>query len=371
MATGYSSLQFVPYLDGIAKAKHPSVRLDPDNCYVRIKLHAVQAFFKSGWLENPGFLTLFCESKFSSEPSVQSLHRVETLSRNVPCQLGLSINLTEFLPVSTTGKLEVQLKYVVTRASPIKDLLTHLNQVDDVTPVLSLLSPHAEVSLKASKIVGQLFSFLTKEGTQTEILTLKTNLNWSELQTGFYAVIGSSTNEDWAKTLRMDANDRLVENFPRQSLTQCSYAVFKVERIDRRGDEATRGEAWWKVLRTGRKDISDEVSFREPLTQDQREQLREQWYRTVSQVRLLLEQQKSCLLKEQDEMIQAASQEVLERLNPSTRLESVSQDQLPDRWQTLLKVRSLPELKHAAQAYQSMLAQSRQTLAAMDAAEEH
>jgi hypothetical protein len=371
MATGYSPLQFVPYLDSIAKEKHPPDRLEPENCYVRVKLHAAQAFFKSGWLENPGFLTLFCESKFASEPSVQSLHRVETLSRNVPCQIGLSIDLTDFLPVSTTGKLEVQLKYVVTRTSPIKDLLTHLNQVDDVTPVLSLLSPHAEVSLKASKIVGQLFSFLTKESTQTEILTFKTHLNWSEIQTGFYAVIGSATNEDGVKLLRMDANDRLVEEFSRQPPTQCSYAVFKVERLDRRGDEAARGEAWWEVLRTGREDILDEVSFSKSLNQDQQGQLRERWHRTVSQVRLLTKQQKSCLLKEQDEMIQVATQQVLEQLSPVTRLESVGHEQLPERWQTLLKVRSLPELKHVAQAYQSVLAQSHQALAAMDATEMH
>src|SRR5579885_3745435 len=119
MPTGVGSLQY-------PEQPPPPFALDPDNSYFLVKLHDAQAFFDAGWLIKPGVITISSsvESSFQSKsPAVRSVYQVTTLQKNVPCRLGLSFNLTDWLPARTTDWLHVTLDYTVVQDTPIKDLL--------------------------------------------------------------------------------------------------------------------------------------------------------------------------------------------------------------------------------------------------------
>lgn len=336
----------------------PSCDLELDNSYFLVKLHDAQAFFEAGWLQRPGFLTLASsvESSFQPGSPTQSLHQIATLQKNVPCHLGLGINLTDWLPARAADSLRITLNYTVVQDEPFKELVGQMGRIDLAAKV-SLVRPDWAVAVKVSEIAGRLLSYLLREGSQHEILTLAMDLNLANLKAGYHAAIGSHGDAGWPTALHVDANGRLTDQ-KGHLLMRHSYAVVQVLALPRRGEEMARGEPWWELLQRGKEQVQDAY-----LPDKQaRNKAMDEWLSTLAQVRELTRQERGYLWREIQDIIRAAQVEVEKRLLPATRIESFEPETLSTTWQDLLGVRTRQELWESAWDYQNALEVSQQLM---------
>jgi len=334
----------------------PLCSLALDDSYVLVRLHEAQAFFEAGWLVKPGFLTFSSsvESSFQPGSPAQSLHQISTLQKNAPCRLGLSPNLTDWLPARATDWLRVSLKYIVVQDKPFSELVDQMGKIGLAAKV-SLVRPDWAVAVKVSEIVGRLLSYLLREGGQHKIFSLTTDLNLASLQAGYYAVIGSHSDEGWPTVLRVDASGRLTDRNG-NLLLRHSYAVVQVLALPRRGQEVARDEPWCELLQAAREQAlaADPAHWRKALGD---------WQAALAQVHVLARRDRGYLLNEIRQMIQAAQMEVEASLSPSTKGEAYGLEELPGDWQVLLGVRTGPELQRAVRDYQDALGVSQRLMA--------
>src|SRR2546422_832977 len=126
----------------------------------------LKLFFILAWLFNPAVIpSSYSEKVFFSfkSPQPARFSKLLTFRRNVPCRLGLSFNLTDWLPARTTDWLHITLDYMVMQDTPIKNLLDKMSAAR-LTSKLSLISADWAVAVKVSEIVGRLLSNLLGEG---------------------------------------------------------------------------------------------------------------------------------------------------------------------------------------------------------------
>jgi hypothetical protein len=348
MPTGVSSV-FYP------DQPKPLSDLELNNSYFLVRLHDAQAFFEAGWLVRPGFLVFSSsvESSFQPGSPTQSLHQITALQKNTPCHLGISTNLTDWLPARATDSLKIILKYTVVQDTPFRELLDQMNQVG-LASKLSLVKPDWAVAVRISDIVGRLLSYLLQEGSQREVFSLAMDLNLASLHTGYYAVVGSHRTGGWPASLRVDESGRLTD-LNGNLLLRHSYTVVEVLALPRRGPETARDEPWWELLQTGKEQILDAYPADEPECRD----LLKEWRFTLVQVRALARKSRGYLLKEINQIIHAAQVEIEEKLLPKTTAEALGAEELPSDWQNLLDVRTERELRGSVQEYQNAITTSR------------
>ncbi|NEQ64358.1 MAG: hypothetical protein F6K21_02445 [Symploca sp. SIO2D2] len=351
MPTGVSSVYY-------PNQPNPQFNLELDNSYFLVKLHDSQAFYKADWLTEPGFVTFSSsiESSFQPNDSTQSLHKISSVQRNEPCRLGLSINLTDWLPARPTDWLRINLKYTVWQDKPLKNLMAQLEQTGLVAQV-SLLRPDWAVALKVSKIVGQLVSYLLREGSQHEIFSSTMDLNLRDLKAGYQVVVGSHRDEILPTSLKIDANGNLT-NISGSSLSSLSYAVIQVLALKRRGQEIARNEPWWELLEA----VKEQILDAEPANDQERRKLSVDWRSTLTQVRVLARKQRGFLLPEIREIIAAAQVEVDAKLAPSRANEAFGTEEFPPDLQDCLGVKTEQELHKLVRDYQDALEVSQQLL---------
>lgn len=351
MPTGVSSI-FYP------EQPKPLSDLELDNSYFLVRLHDAQAFFDAGWLVKPGFLIFSSsvESSFQPGSPTQSLHQISALQKNTPCHLGVSTNLTDWLPSRAADSLKVILKYTVVQDTPFKELVDQMSQIGLAAKV-SLVRPDWAVAVRVSEIVGRLLSYFLREGSQHEIFSLTIDLNLASLQAGYHAVIGSHSDEGWPASLRVDANGRLTD-LNGHMLPRHSYAVVEVLVLPRRGPEIARDEPWWELLQAGKEQVLDAY----PADEQERRKLLDEWRSILAQVRVLARKERGYLLKEINQIIRAAQVKVEEKLLPKTTVEAFDADELPGDWQDLLGVRTGRELRQSVRHYQDAMEVSRKLL---------
>lgn len=351
MPTGVSSV-FYP------EQPKPLFDLALDNSYFLVKLHDAQAFFEAGWLVKPGYLIFSSsvESSFQPGMSTQSLHQITMLQKNTPCHLGVSTNLTDWLPVRAADTLRISLKYTVVQDTPFKELVGQMERIGLAAKV-SLVRPDWAVAIKVSEIAGRLLSYLLQEGSQHEIFPLAMDLSMANLKAGYYAVISSQGDQGWPVALCVDPNGRLT-GADGHLLLQHSYAIIQVLALPRRGQEFVRDEPWWELLQTGKEQALDAY----PTNDQERREALENWRTTLFQVRALARKERGFILQEIGDIIRAAQVEVEERLLSKTTAEAFGGDGLPDAWQELLGVHTGQELRQSAQDYRNALNLSQQLI---------
>jgi hypothetical protein len=330
------------------------VKLHPEQSYFLIALHAVQAYFAAGWLTKPGYLTISStvETSFYPNQTIRNLHQVTTLRRNTPCQVGLRVNLTDWLPALSTGSVRITLNYTVTQDTPFKNLVDQMDRIDLVSKV-SLVRPDWGAAVKVSEITGRLLSYFLQEGQTKSVFDLSMDLNLQDLQAGYYAVFGSPENVAWPTELWLNEQAHLTgESY---LLDKLCYAAVRVLALPRRGEEIARGEPWWELLQTAR----DQVVNAFPLDNAERRKLLAEWRVSLNQVNGLSRQARSFLLAEIREIIGKAQTEVAVAMD-STTTESVVT--LPDDLQQILGVSTEAELFDSVRDYQDALEVSHQLL---------
>jgi hypothetical protein len=342
MQTGVSPLYY--------PEEQPTIEyeLHPDNSYYLVKLHAVQSYFKAGWLTRPGFLTLSSsvQSSFRPDQATQSLYQVTSLRKNTPHQLGYRPNLTDWLPARNTDTLRLTLNYTVTQDTPFKDLVDNMQEVGLVAK-LSLVRPDWAVAVKVSEISGRLLSYLLQEGKTHNVFSLTVDLNLQELKTGYYVVFGSPQESRWPSEVSI--NDQGQLDGEHYLFDRLCYAVIKVLALPRRGEEVARGEPWWELLQTGKEQVLDSFPF---IDDKERQQIIIDWRSTLTKVRDLARKEHGCLVVEIREMIQAAQVEVEQKLFP---VSPQADQELPQEWQNLLEVSTEGQLQDSVRDYQDAL----------------
>ncbi len=325
--------------------------LELDNSYFLVNLCSAQAFFPAGPLAQADFLLLSSsvESTFIPGPPVQSLHKLTLLKKNIPSHLGISTNLTNWLPARGTDMVKFALNYTITRAAPMKSLVDKIEQLDLAAKV-SVIRPDVAVAVKLTEIVGNLLSYFSQEGGQTEVFTLAMDLNVASLKSGYYAVIGSRTDEIWPSVLQIDINGRLIGRGGR-ALTRHSYAVIQVLALKRRGSEALRDEIWGELLQLSKDQALGAASGNE----DERSKALQNWRASLAQIRMLARKDRAFLQKEIDGIIADAQLEIEQALLPRTSPESAGLDLYPEEWQAALGVRTPMELRHIVRDYKDAL----------------
>ena len=339
----------------------PRCPLDLDNSYFLVKLHDAQAFFQANFLRNAE-LAIFSSSvtsSFQPNSSTQSLHKISTIQRNTPCRLGLSTNLTDWLPAKSGDSLQINIKYTVLQGKPIKQFVNHMQQADLVAKLS--LRPDWAVAVKVTHIVGNLLSFLAQEGKQQDVFTLVMDFNVADLTAGYYLVYGSHSDELWPSPqfLKIDANGRLIDKSVESSLSGLSYAVIQVLGLNRLRQEEFRDEPWWQLLQTVKQNILDT----DPTDERERRELLREWVFTLKQVRELAYKRREFLLSEIQQILAAAQTEVDQKLTPQVTAESFdSDDELPDELQDILGVETEQDLHNLVRDYQDALEVSQQLL---------
>ncbi len=350
MPTGVSPLYY-------PKQRKPELNLELDNSYFLARLHDAQAFFEAGWLVQPGILIFSSsvESSFQPGAVTQSLHHIATLKKNTPCHLGITANLTDWLPARTPDTIKITLKYTVVQESPFKNVAEKMRQLN-LSAKVSVVRPEWAVAVKVSEITGHLLSYVLQEGSQHNIFPLTMDLNLSNLKTGYYAIIGSHKDVNWPAVLRIDDKGRLID-YNDKPLEQISYAVIEVIALPRRGKESARDEAWWELLQSAK----EEVLYIYPNNDQERRKIMEEWRKTLAHVRTLARKERGYLLQEINEIIHAAQVEVEDKLL-QTKAEAFGTDELPEAWQDVLGVRTQQELRKSVRDYQDALTVSQRLL---------
>lgn len=339
----------------------PPFQLELENSYFLVKLHDAQAFFPANFLKNADSVIFSSSitSSFQPNSSTQSLHKISTIQRNTPCRLGLSTNLTEWLPAGSGASLQINIKYTVLQGKPIQKFIDHMQQADLVAKLS--LRPDWAVAVKVTNIVGKLLSFLAQEGNQQDLFSLVMDFNVADLKTGYHVVYGSHSDEVWPSPqfLRIDANGRLMERSSEISLSRLSYAVIQVLGLKRLRQDKFRDEPWWQLLQTVKQNILDTDSTDER----ERRQLLGEWLFALKQVRTIANKQPNFLSSEIKEIIATAQGEVDQKLRPQFTAESFgAEDELPYELQDILGVETEQDLQNLVRDYQDALEVSQRLL---------
>lgn len=333
---------------------NPRYPVELDNSYFLVRLHEAQAFFEAGILVRPGYLILSStvESTFQPGNPMQSLHKISTIQKNVPCKLGIGGNLTDWLPSRACDALHIGLQYAVVQDSPIRDLMDQIGKFGLIAQ-LTTARPDLKAAIRVSEIVGKLLSISLKEGGDQEIFKLVLDLNLASLNAGFYAAVGSQKEEAWPDRLRIqgDGQNASLIASGKGKLDRCSYAVLQVLALKRRGEEMARGETWWELLQAGK----EQALAACPMNDQERRKALEDWRSNLARVMLMAVKDKGFLLGEVQEIIRKAQIEVQGTLTSRTKAEALGEDEMPSAWQDILGVRTEEELYSSVIEYQEAL----------------
>lgn len=335
----------------------PECPLVLDDSYFLVKLHDAQAFFPANALKQAKLLLVSSsvESSFMPGHATHSLYKLTTLQRNVPCRLGISTDLTSWLPASGGDTLRITLNYTVMRGAPIKALVDKMEQLH-LEAAVSLVRPDVAVAIKISQIVGHIISSFLQEGGQTELFPLTMDLNLADLKAGYYTVLGSRTDEKYPDVLEIK-HGQLAKRGGHE-LSRYSYVVIQIQTSKRLGRERICREAWGELLQACRDEALNVVVRNE----DERDDAWQKWRISLGQIRTLARKDHSVLSSEVDAVIAEAQAAVEQKLLPRTTLESLGLETYPDEWKQVLGFSTPEELRRAVRDYEDAVELSERLL---------
>jgi hypothetical protein len=332
---------------------NPKYQVELENSYFLVKLHEAQAFFEAGWLVRPGYLIFSSkvESSFQPDSPMQSLHKITTIQKNVPCKLGIGINLTDWLPSRTGDSLHIEIQQAVIQDSPIKNLLERMDSLGLVAQ-LTTARPDLKAAIKVSQIAGELLSLSLNEGGSQEIFRLAIDLPLIDLKAGYYAAVGSEKEMSWPEGLKIRGDGQNACLIASEGdLSRFSYAVIQVLAFKRRGEEMARDEAWWELLEAGKEQALDAC----PINDVERRKVWESWRSTLAQAKRMANKDRIFLKEEIGDIFKKAQVEVQQALMPSETLEAYGDHDLPEAWKEVLGVNTEEELYSSVKDYKDAL----------------
>ena len=346
-----------PYYPEQAEPRYP---VELENSYFLVKLHEAQAFFEAGWLVKPGYLIFSSkvESTFQPDSPMQSLYKITTIQKNIPCKLGIGVNLTDWLPSRTGDSLHIEIQQTVIQDSPIKDLLERMDSLGLIAQ-LTTARPDLKAAIKVSQIAGKLLSYSLNEGGSQEIFRLAIDLPLVDLKAGYYAAVGSQKELSWPEGLRIRGEGQNASLTASEGdLDKFSYAVIQVLAFKRRGEEMAREEAWWELLQSGKEQALDAC----PMDDAESRKVWESWRSTLAQSKRMAFKDRIFLKEEIAEIFKKAQVEVQRALMPNTTHEAYGESEIPEAWQEILGVSTEEELYSSVNDYQEALEMSKKLM---------
>lgn len=332
----------------------PKNPLRLDRSYYMLSLEMMQAYFELGWLAQPAALVVSSEVKTSfSEQTFTSLHQVATVKKGEICYLPLRRPLTHWLPAREEDCWDLTLRYTILRETYFQKLVNAMQRVK-LASMATQVSLELAVAAKASEIVGQVLSFLLREGQAETVFELACSFSLRELNepgrgAGFYLILGSKDDRPWPKPSDLTWRDQQLRG-PRHLLDKLCLAGLQVSASPVRGSEAARQEGWWQLLYTA----VDEVKAMPVRNRKERELAQDTWRRLLQQVKALARKQNHWLLSEIEAMVTQADLQVQPHLMGGVQRETTAAA-LPQEWQDLLGVRTMTEETSQAQQYEQQV----------------
>ena len=275
------------------------------------------------------------------------------MKRNMPCNLGLSINLTDWLPATEGAVLRNRLEFEVITDAPLRKLADKLNKID-LTSILSLVSIQAAVAVKASEITGWLLSDLLKEGDHKPVLSELLFDLGSDRDAGYYAVFESRGGPT---KLWLESEQEPLKYSTGDPMKETSYAVLRICAIPRLGSNEAREEDWWKLLQFAK----NRVLHDNPSGKKEKTWIINQWKQDLRVIRQMARSSDRFLFREVEQVIDDAHLDVETHLF-SGELQSFSDDALEATWQEVLGVRTRGQLLKLVKDYREDLDTTRRLL---------
>jgi hypothetical protein len=329
-----------------------------NDSYFQVALYSAQAYVALPFLSQIACLVCAAEvgSNYLENHRIHSLYKVETIKKNQPSPLGLSVDLTEWLPVIPDKKVKVNVKLVAVRDQPFGKLTDAMSDLGLVSS-LSLFGPHISEGLRITGIAGKILSTVLDEGAQDNLLSLDVDLSVAELSSGYWAMINPATPGDVATGLRLRSGGRLDD--PKAAFSeQNTYAVLKVRALERRGPEAARLTDWGTTLAEGLRQVQRLAGSG---TDRDRRKANSVWLDTIDHAQSLAQEDRSFLQNEIREVLQYYELEKRNLLAPETISESTGGEELNEDLQHILGVQDEGELARAVAGYRATVARAAAT----------
>lgn len=334
----------------------PDPPLTHNNCYFQVRLHNVQAYVEAAWFKQLAQIVCATQvsSSFMPDHKSGSIHRVATIRKNEPGLLGLSANLTDWLPAVPQHSVTLELKLAATMGNPFGLLSSNINQLN-LSSKLALFNPELALGVKIADITAQIMSTLAQEGSEHETLNLKAVFNVQNLKAGHYAALAPFYSVDIPQTLLLNANGTL--GVPQGELShRNNYAVIEIAVLERRGPEAARGQPWWEALQ----DTREHILTMPRDDADDKRAINFAWREAVVRAERLAQKDQSFLLREIKELLQHATIDIQRNLKETTILESSGLEAFPEDMRVALGVANMAQLEAGVAAYEQALARSQQ-----------
>jgi hypothetical protein len=244
-----------------AQSDAPEVRVGQD--YFVVQIYAAQASFTGSIWEKSKRLVIASQVDID-HPSLggeklKALQRSREVRRQRSEQLGLRPNLIDLVPAVMT-RISISLEYLLDVENRLATLSSLINE-DSFIAAVSLAPGAAAVAKTVGALASKVVQSFMPAEERKPILQFAGDFNLSggQLRDGYYVILGS-----------VDEDNPLPNPMPRLSirdghvladgvlLTQLSYAVFDVRRVEARTRDLSEAAPWDTKLREA-EDLAREV----------------------------------------------------------------------------------------------------------------
>ncbi len=340
--------------------------------YFALQISAAQAAFAGRFWEKARRLIVVSRVSLNhpllGERPLQALHRSREVHKGRAEQLGLSPNLINTVP-ATMDRVSVSLDFILDKENKLAQLAGLINNDSFLTAIS--LAPGAAVAARTLGGLSQklLDTFFQAEERQPILqFTGDFNLASGDLQQGYYAILGTRDEDNPLPRplppLSVQDGDLLADGKP---ITQWSYVLFRVHRLEARTRDLGVGQAWHKKLADA-ENMAQDVAYDVPFSAEER---REKWqacHNLLRETRTLLYADPNYLPREARAIIQAAFVNCREQILGAAdvrrphEIATKSPLAIDDEDRELLDVDDQGALGEAVSAYAGQVARSRQII---------
>jgi len=314
----------------------PRQRLDIDRSYFRVEIHSAQIVAEAG----QAVLSSTVSSSLPNTSLTKSVHLVAAVQKDSPCRGGAGSLLTDWLPARSGSSLKIEVECQIVRDAPFQVLAKKMGEMK-LAAALSTINPALGLTAQITALTGHVLSYLREEG-KSEQLVLPLSLPIDIIQPGYYAVVGSFSEQLFPgeKDLKIDGG-RLT-NIAGKDVTNLCYVIVEV-LVCPSYRENIPATDWGQLLATNKE--KTRYALHHTAEREKRLQILEEWLEMLREARAACSREQRFIKCDLDFAIADAQAAVSFDLAGNYELDPDGSKVYPLEWQTVLGVRSDKELK--------------------------
>lgn len=367
-STGTTSPQPIPPLgEPVEVGRH----------YFALQIRAAQAAFCGPFWERAKRLLVASRvslnhPELGNEP-VQALHRSREVQKGRAEQLGLAPNLIRLTP-ALMPHVSVSIDFILDKENRLGQLAGLIND-DSFLTAISLAPGAAMVAKTVSGLAQKLLHTFFQAQEREPILQFAGDFNLSAnapdaLRAGYYAILGTRDEHNPLPrplpNLSVQNGDLLADGRP---ITQWSYVLLQVHRVEARTRDQGVGRAWYNKLAEA-EGIAQDVGNDPFITQETRKDRWQACQKLLGEARTLIMADPEYLPEEAKNIIRAATDACYNQIvGDAERLITGGVKGIADplvRWndalRELLDVESQEDLRRAVNNYAEQVYCARQII---------